>query len=142
MAVGGLVRPSLGRSDGAPFDEHKVVVSAVPMHWRGRWRRGFDQAALMARALGRARGWPLAPVLTRNRHTPPQSTVVTSKRADNVRGAFHIKTVDLRGYELILVDDVKTSGATLSICVRLLHRAGARSVHTAVAAVADPRGAN
>jgi predicted amidophosphoribosyltransferase len=48
--------------------------------------------------------------------------------------------VDLSGYEIILIDDVKTSGATLSACTRLLKQAGARGIHAAVVAVADPKG--
>lgn len=128
----------LGERVGEPFDARHVMVVPVPMHWRRRWRRGYNQAVLMARELARARGWVLIPALHRTRPTAPQTTVPPSKRADNVRNSFGITPINLTDWEVVLVDDVKTSGATLSACVRLLRSAGARSVTAAVAAVADP----
>jgi ComF family protein len=128
----------LAHAVGQPFDHAKVVVCPVPMHWLRRYNRGYNQAQLMAKALAKARRWPTANLLRRTRHTPPQTAVAPSRRHHNVRGSFAIATVDLTNYEIILVDDVKTSGATLGECARLLRHAGARSVHAAVAAVADP----
>ena len=58
-----------------------------------------------------------------------------------MRNSFAIEAVDLTGHEVLLIDDVKTTGATLSACTRLLKQAGALSVHVAVIAVADPKGA-
>jgi len=124
---------------GKPFDEARHVVVPVPMHWRRRWRRGYNQAALIARALAKARRWRMIDLLMRTRPTAPQTTVPPSSRHANVRNSFGIAAIDLTGWEVVLVDDVKTSGATLSACTRLLRKAGARSVTAAVAAVADPR---
>lgn len=123
-----------------PHDADKLIVCAVPMHRLRRWRRGYNQADLIARAVAESKRWPLAPILKRTRHTPPQTAIAPSRRHDNVRHSFAIEPVDLKGYEVILIDDVKTSGATLSACTRLLKQAGARSVHAAVVAVADPKG--
>lgn len=53
-----------------------------------------------------------------------------------------MRDIDLTGYEVWLIDDVKTTGSTLQACTQLLRKAGARSVHAAVAAVADPKGQN
>ncbi len=129
----------LGRRVGRPIDPQRIVVAPTPMHWLRRWRRGYNQAKLMAETLAATRGWPMVEALVRPRHTPPQTAVPVSGRAANVRGSFALAGVDLTGYEVVLVDDVKTSGATLSACVRLLREAGAVSVTAAVAAVADPQ---
>ncbi len=125
---------------GPATDETRVVVVPVPMPWARRWRRGFNQASIMAEALAAARGWPPVEALRRTRHTVPQTAIAPSQRAANVRGSFTARPLDLAGWEVVLVDDVKTTGSTLGACARLLKQHGARSVHAAVAAVADPRG--
>lgn len=136
--------PHLGRllaeRVGEPIEADKVVVTYVPMHWRRRWRRGFNQAELMARSLGKARRWPMVPMLKRSVWTPPQPSVLGSQREANVKHSFAIRAVDLTGWQVILIDDIKTSGATMGTCCKLLRGCGARSIHVAVAAVADPKG--
>lgn len=136
--------PHLGRllahRVGEPIDPNKTVVTYVPMHWRRRWRRGFNQAQLMAESLGKERGWPTFALLKRSAWTPPQPSVIPSQREANVRQSFAIRSVDLTGFQVILVDDIKTSGATLSACCKLLKQSGATSIHIAVATVADPKG--
>ena len=119
-----------------------VVVCPVPMPWARRWRRGFNQASVMAEALAAVRGWPCVEVLKRTRHTVPQTAVAPSQRAANVRGSIVARPIDLTGWQVVLVDDVKTTGSTLGACGRLLRERGAVSVHAAVAAVADPKGAD
>lgn len=96
----------------------------------------------MAESLAKARGWPLVPLLQRTDWTPPQPSVVPSQREANVKRSFALREVDLRGWQVLLVDDIKTSGATLSTCCKLMRSAGARSIQVAVAAVADPKGMN
>jgi ComF family protein len=118
----------------------RVAVCPVPMHWLRRCQRGYNQAQLIAQALAQARQWPIAPLLKRARHTTPQTAMAPSQRAANVRGSFTIDRLDLSGWHIILVDDIKTTGATLSQCARLLSKQGARTVEVAVAAVADPKG--
>lgn len=136
--------PHLGRllaeRVGEPIDESKIVVTYVPMHWRRRWRRGFNQAQLMAKALASARSWPMVPLLQRTQWTHPQPSVLGSQRIANVNQSFAMREVDLAGWQVIVVDDIKTSGATLGTCCKLLKGAGARSIQVAVAAVADPKG--
>ena len=129
----------LGEQIGTPLAEDRVVVCPVPMPWLRRWSRGFNQARLMAEALATSRGYPCLEALKRTRHTVPQTTVAASQRPANVRGSLALRPIDLEGYEVILVDDIKTTGSTLAACTRLLKKAGARSVHAAVAAVADPK---
>lgn len=124
-------------------DSAPRVVVPVPLHWRRRWQRGFDQAQVMAAALAARRGWPCARVLRRVRPTAEQASLATqTARRDNVAGAFERKRVDLSGTEVLLVDDVATTGATAEQAARLLRRGGAGCVDLAVAAVADRRGAD
>jgi len=116
------------------------MICPVPMHKFRCWHRGYNQADLIARAAAKSLGLTCAPILKRVRHTPPQTAIAPSRRHDNVRNSFDIEKVDLAEHDVILMDDVKTTGATLSACTRLLIGAGARSVHAAVVAVADPKG--
>lgn len=115
-----------------------VLVVPVPLHWSRRWRRGYNQAQLMARALAAARGLEAAPVLRRRRAARRQARLSATARAKNLRDAFAGHDVDLSPYDVLLVDDVKTTGATLTACVRILKQMGARQVDCAVAAVTDP----
>ncbi len=119
-----------------------VAVCPVPMHWRRRWHRGYNQAHLIAQTIAHQRHWPLVPLLQRVRHTPPQTRIAPSQRHANVRDSFACRPHDLTGWTVWLVDDVKTTGATLNACAKLLQARGAERIFTAVAAVADPRQAD
>ncbi len=122
--------------DPAGLLEHQAVVH-VPLHWTRRLRRSYDQSQLIARSLARRLSLPLAPVLHRARRTPPQSLATSHRqRAENVRKAFGMTKVDLTGWRIWLVDDVKTSGSTAAACARLLRQAGAQRVDLVVVAVA------
>ncbi len=135
-ALGELLARQIGPSRAEPM----TAVCPVPMHWARRWRRGFNQAHLIAQGIASAHRWPLAPVLRRTRYTRPQTAVAPSQRRANVRDSFTIATVDLSGWTVWLIDDVKTTGATLTACADLLHQRGARCINVAVVAVADPKG--
>ncbi len=127
-----LLKPPV---DGAP-----VVVVPIPLHWRRRWSRGYNQAALIAQAIAKTHGWPMLDLLRRTRHTYPQSSTPLSRKTSNVSGIFTADPVDLTGYEVWLVDDVKTSGATLREASRTLKKmCTPRRINIAVAAVADPK---
>lgn len=108
------------------------IVIPVPLHrWR-LWRRGFNQAALLAREIARARGVELlVDGLERHRQTPSLGGLGRKARARALGGAIRInarQAAKLKGSKILLVDDVFTSGATSAACVSVLRRAGAEQV--------------
>ncbi len=117
------------------FDSWRAVsfdtIIPVPLHRkRLRWR-GFNQAVLLARQVGRLWQVPVDPmILLRLKETPPQTQLSEEERRKNVRGVFSLNPEKaLKGKVLLLVDDVYTTGATVNECSRILMRAGAREVH-------------
>ena len=106
------------------------LLIPVPMHWRRRWTRRFNQAALVAGELARLSGIRVdTRALRRTKPTPPQAGLSRVKRKKNLRGAFHVKQPGrVNGLRIAVVDDVMTTGATLSECARALKAAGAQSV--------------
>jgi ComF family protein len=106
-----------------------ATLVPVPVSEARRRRRGYNQAALIARALARRSGAALAEPLARSRETQAQHRLDRAARARNLRGAF---TVDARRAvpnEVILIDDILTTGATLDACAEVLLAAGARTVY-------------
>ena len=126
--------PMLARLIAArlPILDGEWIVVPVPLHrWR-LWARGYNQAALLAREIARLTGARLAvDALVRTRRTPALGGLGRSARARTLSGAIAAsakRTVELKGAQVILVDDVLTSGATSDACVRVLKRAGAARV--------------
>ena len=108
------------------------LVVPVPLHrWR-LWRRGFNQAALLAREIALARGAALAvDALVRRKQTPTLGGLGRKARARVLAGAIAVSpgwAARLKGANVVLVDDVLTSGATTEACVSALKRAGAQRV--------------
>ena len=118
------------RSAGLPLSGAAALVPAPLYPARKAWR-GFDQAELLCRYLSEMTGLPTWPdVLARVRDTRPQVELSGRERRDNVRGAFEArKTYRLKEKSLVLVDDVFTTGATLSECARTLREAGATAAY-------------
>ena len=111
------------------------VIVPVPLHrWR-LWSRGYNQAALLAGELERlGRGRLLVDGLERRKRTPSLGGLGKSARRRALSGAIAVRESAkpaLRGRDVLLVDDVLTSGATSDACVRVLRKAGARSVRIA-----------
>ena len=107
------------------------VVTWTPLSRRRKRKRGFDQAELLARTAGRALDLPAAALLQKRRHTQPQSGLEEeSARRANALGAYELLPGGkLEGKRVLLVDDVVTSGATLSECGRVLLQGGAAAVY-------------
>lgn len=110
------------------------LVAAVPLHrWR-LWWRGFNQSALMARALAGVSGLPVdVDLLRRTKRTPLLRGMGPRARRDAVRGAFAVRPgASVRGRRILLVDDVFTTGSTAHACAKALKRAGAANVEVHV----------
>jgi ComF family protein len=112
------------------------VVVPVPLHPVRLAERGFNQSALLARPVSRRLSAPFLPLaLTRVRDTPRQASLGRADRLGNVGGAFAARLPKrLRGRPVLLVDDVRTTGATLSACTQATLEVGAGPVTTAVLA--------
>ncbi len=108
---------------------------AVPLHRRRQRERGFNQAALLAAALGARLGWPILDGLVRVRYTTPQARLTADERAINLEEAFAWRgAIPLPHRPLVLVDDVYTRGFTLNLCAEALRAAGAGPVYGVVLA--------
>jgi ComF family protein len=126
--LAGLMVPVLKAEYGDPLPE---MLVPVPLHGTRERERGYNQARLLAAALGGEFGVSVAPkgALRRARPTPSQTSLGKRERAENVRGAFVVRdAAPVRGARILLVDDVYTTGATLNECARTLAEAGAESV--------------
>lgn len=111
-----------------------AAVVPVPLHRMRQWSRGFNQADDLARALD----LPVCHALCRTRRTAVQANLGADERQTNVEGAFAPtrRARALRGASVVLVDDVRTTGATLEACALTLKRAGVGEVRALTAATA------
>jgi len=124
----------------APREQRFDLIVPMPLHWRRRWQRGFNQAELLAREIARRFDAPVGKVVRRIRPTASQAGLTNAKRRANVRGAFSMKRgVRLNGMKVLLVDDVLTTGASAAACARVLKRAGADRVTLLALARTDRR---
>ena len=106
------------------------VIVPVPLTSARRRRRGFNQAALLAKGLGRERGLPVIEALTRTRFGVAQVGLSAAERRRNVAGAFAFRRdAGVEGLRLLVIDDVATTGATLDACARALLQGGAKDVY-------------
>jgi ComF family protein len=132
-----------------PFAGRPMLVIPVPMHTVKQRQRGFNHAELLARGAmvemrRRHPQWVLhleTSLLKRVRVTVSQAGLTTHQRRQNLRGAFFApKSARLAGRDVLLVDDIYTTGATVRACSRVLMNAGARSVRVATVARAQREG--
>ncbi len=121
-----------------PRERQFDAIVPMPLHWRRRWDRGFNQAVLLAQEVSRRRNVPVKKAVRRSRATLSQAGLSNAKRRANVRGVFRA-TERLDGMRVLLVDDVLTTGATASACARVLKRAGAKHVSVLTLARTDRR---
>ena len=133
--LGALVALEVARdlAGGVTLD----AIVPVPLHRLRAAARGYDQAALLARAVALRAGLPLRATLHRIRGGRPQVELDRAARAANTRGAFVAEADSLRGLRVAIVDDVATTGATLKDAAAAARAAGARAVRAYVVAVEE-----
>lgn len=130
-----------------PEVEGADVVVPVPLHWRRLLMRKYNQAGLLAHGIVRGTGVPVRPeLLVRHRATESQGAMVSARaRLKNVASVFRVPRKalgEVEGRRVVIVDDVLTTGATVSACAKALKRAGASSVSVVtLARVVRPLGA-
>ena len=131
-ALGGCLCETLSERDD-------WLVIPVPLHSARKRERGYNQSAIIARAIGKISGFQVCEEgLKRLRHTPSQTRLDRQARYLNMDAAFGVRNAKIiDGRLVILVDDVVTTGATVCACVKALVNAGAKRV--VVAAVARPK---
>jgi len=123
-----LLYENFGSGNGL-FSEIDFILS-VPLYPRKERARGFNQAESLARQLSKLSGLPvLNRTLVKIKNTPAQVSLEAKERELNLRGAFAVrKQGKIRGRKLLLIDDVFTTGTTVSECAAVLHKAGAKEI--------------
>jgi ComF family protein len=122
-------------SDTRLRGRHFDVIIPVPLHPARERERGFNQAGLLANLLSAKMSILAKPALERTRYTTTQTAFDRAERMENLRNAFRLRRkMDVRGSRVLLIDDVLTTGSTVSECARVLKEAGASSVYAATAA--------
>ena len=136
-----LARP-LGRflRQALPREQRFDIIVPMPMHWRKRWQRGFNQAELLAREVSRFTGIPMLAAVKRVHQKEAQAGLTNAKRRANVAGAFRASSFHrVSGKRVLLIDDVMTTGATAAACAKILKRAGAQYIALLTVARVDRR---
>jgi len=117
---------------GAELLAEADLIVPVPLHWTRLLARRFNQSALLAQRIGVEAGVHYAPdVLVRRKRTRSQGHLTRTQRRENVQAAFAVRArgrAAIAGRRVLLVDDVLTTGATVTACARVLRRAGAEAV--------------
>jgi ComF family protein len=121
-----------------PLNVNFDLVMAMPMHWRKKWERGFNQAELLAGPVARRYGLHLATNLRRVRYTKSQAGLTEAERRDNLRGSLRVyRPEQVAGKRILIIDDVFTTGATLRAAAAILKSAGAAHVSALTLARVD-----
>jgi len=125
-----VIRQELNRPD---------MLIPVPLHRLRMIKRGFNQASELGTYISKVLGIPLlTTALRRHRNTKAQSGLSRKQRRKNVRGAFYWHSLKTPDRHVALIDDVMTTGTTVTECARILKKAGAKRVDVWVAARAIP----
>jgi ComF family protein len=140
--LGGLLAGLFMEARSAAVGSSAFLVIPVPLYRAKRWERGFNQSELLVRSalkhLNKAGSSSFelhTGNLKRVRATASQTGLTRHQRRENVRGAFAaLRPQAIRGRDILLVDDVLTTGTTLNECARILRRAGAKTVRAATVA--------
>ena len=137
--LGRMLGDAIGNLEPS-FGDGRVLVVPVPLHAAKQRQRGFNQAEVTSKIAlklrpARARYELVGDLLERVRETQSQTGLTRHQRRENLRGAFRVKHPEkIVGCEVLLLDDVFTTGTTVSECARILRRAGAARVWVATVA--------
>ena len=124
-AIAELAYPLLDNPD---FKQCDIIVP-VPLYWRRCFQRGYNQSEVLAKMLANYLKLPVKTPLKRIRHTTRQATLTREERLKNLKGAFTVKKPQtVAGKNILLVDDVLTTGSTLHACAEALHQAGVKDI--------------
>lgn len=138
--IGIFLGRSLGKHFKSQFQSWNInLIIPIPLHHLKKAERGFNQSYYIAKGISKATNIPVkARIVKRVRFTQSQTTMTLKEREENVEGAFKVqKPEKLKGKNVLLIDDVMTTGATINECGRVLLNAGANRVYASTAALAD-----
>ncbi|NWF88998.1 MAG: ComF family protein [Ignavibacteriaceae bacterium] len=138
--IGKFLGENLGKTFVARFKDWNInLIIPVPLHHLKKAERGFNQSYYIAKGISITTGITLdVKAVKRFRFTQSQTTMTLREREENIEGAFKVrKTENVKGKNVLLVDDVMTTGATISECGRVLLNAGANRIYAATVALAD-----
>ena len=125
-----------GAYDCSVFD----AITFVPMHKKDLNERGYNQSELLAKALSKELSLPCLDTLEKVKHTPKQHNLTLSQRRKNLIGAFKVRDKEaVKGKNLLIVDDIVTSGSTLEFCCKALNKAKPGIICCATIAAASNR---
>jgi ComF family protein len=110
------------------YDRLPDIITPTPLHWYRHLQRGFNQSEHLASVFAKQLHRPMQHLLKRNKATPAQQLLNARKRRQNLRGAFQV-IGEVQGKTVAVVDDVMTTGATVSEISQVLLNAGAKEVH-------------
>lgn len=123
----------------ASMSEQTDIITAVPMHREQEKERGFNQSELLAREVSRLLKKPYRTLLLKTEKTKQQHKLSRKIRIYNLSGVYKaVNTKSIVGKRILLIDDICTTGSTMSECSRVLREAGAKSVLCAAAAITTP----
>ena len=138
--IGIFLGKSLGEYFKSQFQSWNIsMIVPIPLHHLKKAERGFNQSYYIAKGISSQTSIAIkSNVMKRMRFTQSQTTMTLKEREENVEGAFKVrKTENIKGKNILLVDDVMTTGATINECGKVLLDAGANRIYAATVALAD-----
>jgi competence protein ComFC len=111
------------------------MIVPVPLYWWKSYRRGYNQAGLLAQQISQETGIISRELIKRVKNTRSQTKLTGIRRRENIVNAFQMNSNGAKGKTIILIDDVMTTGATINECARILKQAEAKAVYSCVAAI-------
>lgn len=120
----------LYRVYGESIEEWGIdLIVPVPLHWRRRRKRGYNQAEIVARYLGELTGIPVDKHLViRKKYTEPQKTLNNKERVKNLKHVFDVRKMTVRAKNILLIDDIYTTGSTIDAISKVLLEKGHNKV--------------